>query len=128
MSSYRRTILPTYSVPPVTSDLLNVAGLRDNPNLFRQEQYSVLAAALIVHFNWFALIVFHGVLVPNTLSRGIGVVLAMAVAALAFIPGDTLNGGGRQVTLQIAETEAEPRTVIRYIITPQPIQPGAAIQ
>ena len=45
-----------------------------------------------------------------------------------FIPGDTLNGGGRQVTLQIAETEAEPRTVIRYIITPQPIQPGAAIQ
>ena len=45
-----------------------------------------------------------------------------------FIPGDTLNGGGRQVTLQVAETEAEPRTVIRYIITPQPIQTGAAIQ
>lgn len=45
-----------------------------------------------------------------------------------FIPGDTLNGGGRQVTLQVAETEAEPKTVIRYIITPQPIQPGTAIQ
>lgn len=45
-----------------------------------------------------------------------------------FIPGDTLNGGGKQVTLQVAETEAEPRTVIRYIITPQPIQPGAAVQ
>ena len=45
-----------------------------------------------------------------------------------FIPGDTLNGGGKQVTLQVAETEAEPRTVIRYIITPQPIQPGTAVQ
>lgn len=45
-----------------------------------------------------------------------------------FIPGDTLSGGGKQVTLQIAETEAEPRTVIRYIITPQPIQPGTAVQ
>ena len=33
-----------------------------------------------------------------------------------FIPGDTLKPGDRQVTLQIAETEAEPKTVIRYII------------
>ena len=39
-----------------------------------------------------------------------------------FIPGDTLKQGDKQVTLQIAETEAEPRTVIRYIITSQPIQ------
>jgi hypothetical protein len=39
-----------------------------------------------------------------------------------FIPGDTLNPGSRQVTLQIAETEAEPKTVIRYVITNQPIQ------
>ena len=68
----------------LTSDLLRVAGLRDDPNLFRQEQYSVLAAALIVHFNWFALIVFHGVLVPNTLARGIGVVATMAIGALAI--------------------------------------------
>ncbi len=45
-----------------------------------------------------------------------------------FIPGDTLNSSGKQVTLQVAETEAEPKTVIRYIITSQPIQPGAAIQ
>jgi len=37
-----------------------------------------------------------------------------------FIPGDTLPGGGKQVTLQIAETEAEPTTVIRYIVTPAP--------
>jgi hypothetical protein len=37
-----------------------------------------------------------------------------------FIPGDTLALGERQVTLQLAETEAEPRTVIRYIVTPQP--------
>jgi hypothetical protein len=35
-----------------------------------------------------------------------------------FIPGDTLNSNGKQVTLQVAETEAEPKTVIRYIITP----------
>lgn len=34
-----------------------------------------------------------------------------------FIPGDTLAPAGKQITLQIAETEAEPKTVIRYIIT-----------
>lgn len=39
-----------------------------------------------------------------------------------FIPGDTLKPTDKQVTLQIVETEAEPRTVIRYIVTP----PGAA--
>lgn len=48
----------------------------------RHERAAVLAAALIVHFNWFALIVFHGVLVPNTLSRGAGVATAMCAAAL----------------------------------------------
>src|SRR5688500_7333608 len=35
-----------------------------------------------------------------------------------FIPGQSLNPNGRQVTLQIAETEAEPKTVIRYVVTP----------
>jgi hypothetical protein len=35
-----------------------------------------------------------------------------------FIPGDTLKVNDKQVTLQVAETEAEPKTVIRYIITP----------
>jgi hypothetical protein len=37
-----------------------------------------------------------------------------------FIPGQSLPVQGRQVTLQIAETEAEPRTVIRYIVTDRP--------
>ncbi|HEY2321645.1 MAG TPA: hypothetical protein VGJ82_02165, partial [Thermoanaerobaculia bacterium] len=37
-----------------------------------------------------------------------------------FIPGDTIVANGKQVTLQIAETEAEPKTVIRYIVTPAP--------
>lgn len=50
----------------------------------RQEQYSVLAAALIVHFNWFALLVFHGVLVPNTLARGLGVAIGMVITAVAI--------------------------------------------
>lgn len=36
----------------------------------------------------------------------------------SFIPGASLPPHGRQVTLQIAETEAEPKTVIRYIVTP----------
>ena len=40
-----------------------------------------------------------------------------------FIPGQALDPNGRQVTLQIAETEAEPRTVIRYIITDPPAAP-----
>jgi hypothetical protein len=35
-----------------------------------------------------------------------------------FIPGDTIEVGGRQVLLQVAETEAEPKTVIRYIVMP----------
>src|SRR5438067_11486873 len=35
-----------------------------------------------------------------------------------FIPGDMLKTTDKQVLLQVAETEAEPKTVIRYIITP----------
>jgi hypothetical protein len=37
-----------------------------------------------------------------------------------FIPGSSLPLSGKQVILQVAETEAEPKTVIRYIITPTP--------
>jgi len=42
-----------------------------------------------------------------------------------FIPGDTIPPSGKQVTLQIAETEAEPHTVIRYIVTPATVQTAA---
>ena len=35
-----------------------------------------------------------------------------------FIPGQTIGLTAKQVTLQIAETEAEPKTVIRYVVTP----------
>jgi hypothetical protein len=42
-----------------------------------------------------------------------------------FIPGDTIPATNKQVILQIAETEAEPKTVIRYIVTPA-VQPQAA--
>jgi len=38
-----------------------------------------------------------------------------------FIPGDMLKPGDKQVTLQVAETEAEPKTVIRYVVTQKPI-------
>jgi hypothetical protein len=37
-----------------------------------------------------------------------------------FIPGAALAPNGKQVILQVAETEAEPQTVIRYIITNAP--------
>lgn len=43
-----------------------------------------------------------------------------------FIPGDTIASAGKQVMLQVAETEAEPHTVIRYIVTPQPMQTASA--
>ena|SRR5437763_5863318 len=44
-----------------------------------------------------------------------------------FIPGDTIPSNGKQVTLQVAETEAEPKTVIRYIVTPaSPAAPQSA--
>lgn len=74
-----------WSFAMLTSDTLrpdSVAVIRDPQSAFRLEQYTVLAASLIVHFNWFALIVFHGVLVPNSLARGVGVVAAMILAAL----------------------------------------------
>jgi eukaryotic-like serine/threonine-protein kinase len=51
---------------------------------YRHEQTSVLAATLIVHFLWFVLIVFHGVLVPNTPMRGVGITLALAFGAIAI--------------------------------------------
>jgi hypothetical protein len=44
-----------------------------------------------------------------------------------FIPGDTIPATNKQVILQVAETEAEPKTVIRYIVTPAvPAQTTAA--
>ena len=44
-----------------------------------------------------------------------------------FIPGEALDPNGKQVILQVAETEAEPRTVIRYIVTPGPVAAPPAI-
>ncbi|HVS32849.1 MAG TPA: hypothetical protein VMS98_15500 [Thermoanaerobaculia bacterium] len=35
-----------------------------------------------------------------------------------FIPGEGLKPGMNQVILQVAETEAQPKTVIRYIVAP----------
>ncbi|HXG59310.1 MAG TPA: hypothetical protein VNL91_09830 [Thermoanaerobaculia bacterium] len=35
-----------------------------------------------------------------------------------FIPGSSLPPDAKRILLQVAETEAEPKTVIRYIITP----------
>lgn len=43
----------------------------------------------------------------------------------SFIPGEQMNPNGKQVLLQIAETENEPRTVIRYVVTPGPAMPVA---
>ena len=40
-----------------------------------------------------------------------------------FIPGESLKLDGKQVMLQVAETEAEPKTVIRYIVTPPAAAP-----
>lgn len=42
-----------------------------------------------------------------------------------FIPGDGLENANADVLLQIAETEAEPETVIRYIVVPK--SPGSQI-
>ncbi|MGL4423594.1 MAG: serine/threonine-protein kinase [Gemmataceae bacterium] len=84
----------TLMVEPSSEAELRQRGFTDAnlPDAFRasqrqaaqQEQFGVLAAALITHFNWFALIVFHGVLVPNTLSRGVGVALAMLMVAFTI--------------------------------------------
>ena len=50
----------------------------------RHEQAFVLAASGMSHFNWLLLIVFHAVLVPNTIARGVGITCFMCVAALAI--------------------------------------------
>ncbi len=44
-----------------------------------------------------------------------------------FIPGEALDPNGQQVVLQIAETEAEPKTVIRYIVTSRGAMPAAPV-
>ncbi|MFL6244692.1 MAG: hypothetical protein ACJ74H_01610 [Thermoanaerobaculia bacterium] len=44
-----------------------------------------------------------------------------------FIPGATLDPNGPQVTLQVTETETEPKTVIRYIVTPRPAAAPAPV-
>jgi hypothetical protein len=44
-----------------------------------------------------------------------------------FIPGEALDPNGKQVLLQVAETEAEPKTVIRYIVTPKAAAPAAPL-
>jgi hypothetical protein len=44
-----------------------------------------------------------------------------------FVPGSALDPNGKQVTLQIAETETEPKTVIRYIVTDRPAAPPAPV-
>ncbi|HVR38098.1 MAG TPA: hypothetical protein VMU84_03320 [Thermoanaerobaculia bacterium] len=44
-----------------------------------------------------------------------------------FIPGSSLDVNGKQVVLQLAETEADQGTVIRYIVTPRgPVPPTVA--
>ena len=50
----------------------------------RHEQAFVLAASGMSHFNWLLLIVFHAVLVPNTIARGVGITCFMCIAALAI--------------------------------------------
>ncbi len=44
-----------------------------------------------------------------------------------FIPGKPLDPNGKQITLQIAETEAEPKTVIRYIVSDRPATPAGEV-
>jgi hypothetical protein len=44
-----------------------------------------------------------------------------------FIPGKALDPNGKQVVLQIAETETEPKTVIRYIVTDRPAPAPAPV-
>jgi serine/threonine-protein kinase len=47
-----------------------------------QQETALVAAALVAHLNWAALVAFHGTLVPNTLARGIGAAAGMSAVAL----------------------------------------------
>jgi serine/threonine-protein kinase len=60
------------------------AGFEGRNSGARHMESVVMAAAGIVHFNWFALIVFHAVLVPNTLARGASITAAMVAVALGI--------------------------------------------
>lgn len=44
-----------------------------------------------------------------------------------FIPGNALVNVRQSVILQVAETEAEPPTVVRYIVTSAPVAPASQI-
>ena len=44
-----------------------------------------------------------------------------------FVPGKALDPNGKQIVLQIAETEAEPKTVIRYIVSDRPATPATPV-
>lgn len=44
-----------------------------------------------------------------------------------FIPGEALDPSGKQVVLQVTETEAEPKTLIRYIVTDAPVAAPAPV-
>jgi hypothetical protein len=45
-----------------------------------------------------------------------------------FVPGSELKTTDRSVILQISETDGDPKTIIRYIITPQVPAVAAALQ
>jgi serine/threonine-protein kinase len=66
----------------LTADVVRVGAELVGPPDPRPLQYYALAAALIVHFNWFALLVLHGVLVPNTPGRGAGVAAGVVLVAV----------------------------------------------
>jgi hypothetical protein len=59
----------------------------------------------------------------NRQARALEVNLSQAMQD-PFVPGSELKTTDRSVLLQISENDGEPRTVIRYIITPQ--APAAA--
>ena len=79
--------------------VLTSAPLRGFEGGARHEEIFVFAITLISHLNWVALIVTHGVLVPNTLVRGAAVVGAMAAMALIV---DGIAVGSNELTRNYA--------------------------
>jgi serine/threonine-protein kinase len=77
----------------------------------RYREVRVLAITLVTHLNWVALIVFHGVLVPNSLIRGVSVVIAMATVALTIDAATVAVGAYSPRSVAILFTIACPSLV-----------------
>lgn len=129
--------IPVYSGAAYRSDLSNRDSLILKKQFGPQSEVVTLGTndsfPQVYHYYVTYLAQFRGYTPPNPYPpenqdwRTLEVHLNQAMQD-PFIPGDTLKAEDKHVILQISETEAEPETLIRYIVTSQPPAELVALQ